>query len=368
MSNINSLLYNNYSSKNDDIEVTVSTKFKEENLKIPIFEVSPNNIVKKSIIIYGETGTGKTQIIRDIMFNCSKNFPDGSVFCPTNKDHGDYTGYFPNLLIFEDFGLHEITAIYERQQIKSNRYRNANDKDKLRELYEIIKNNNTSKYFSSLETMCNKRKKEIESIISDGDRKMKRDRFNKYMDKKYIQFYKTCIKKYTSEVENFSQSQQQIYQDLYFNPNTIVIFDDTMEEIKTLIKIGNKENNQVIKNFFYKGRHLHITHIYTFQNEDKLDAGIKKNAFYSIFTTPDSAKGFFSKANMCKSTHDKKRVSACSDEIFGEGDKKYRVMVYARLEYKHPFKYFKAELHDDFKMCDNIVWVYCKMIEDENKI
>lgn len=368
MSNINSLLYNNYSINNNDLEVHVSTKYKTENLKIPHFEICPSTIVNKSVILYGESGTGKTQIIRDIMYKCKESFPEVIVFCPTNEENHDYDGYIPDCLIYDEFDLNNITSVYERQKNKAMRYNNVNDINNLKSIYDIIKNNRTEKFHNKMLEFETKNLNNISRIVNDGERKNKRDEFNKYIKNKFIDFYKKCIKINLTSVHKLSNYQKQLVNDLDINPKILVIFDDAMEEIKSLIKIGNKENNQVIKNFFFKGRHAHITHIYTFQNEDKLDASIKKNAFYSVFTTPDSAKGFFSKANMCQSPHDKKKVEICSDEIFGDGEKKYRVMIYSRLDYKTPFKYFKADLHDDFKMCSNIIWDFCNLIEDKNKL
>lgn len=368
MSNVDKILNFNskYSKSDKDLEVFVSTKQKTETLKVPKFVPTPDKIVNKSVILYGESGTGKTQIIRDIMYINKDEFTDGVVFCPTNQENEDYAGYFPDPLIFEDFGLEDITNIYNRQQERSKRYKAANNRIKLKELFDIIKTDKEDGYHRMIKKKYDNEISKIENITSDWERKNAREDWEKRMNNEYVNFYKHYITKNTPTINIYNDHQQRIYMDLYMNPRTLVIFDDAMEEIKTLIKLGNKENNQVVKNFFFKGRHLHITHIYTFQSDLKLDKGIKDNAFFSIFTTPDSAKGFFNKANMCKSLHDKKRVEGCADEIFGDDEKKYRVMVYDRKNFKNPFCHFKADLHDNFKMCGEGTWDFCKVIEKED--
>ena len=139
MNNVDALLYNKYSKKDIDLSVFVSTKQKTETLKIPKF-TPLDIIVNKSVIIYGESGTGKTQIIRDIMYRNIDAFFDGVVFCPTNQSNGDYTGYFPKPLIYEEFNLEHITEVYSRQEARTNRYKSANNSEKLEELFNIIKN------------------------------------------------------------------------------------------------------------------------------------------------------------------------------------------------------------------------------------
>jgi hypothetical protein len=123
-----------------------------------------------------------------------------------------------------------------------------------------------------------------------------------------------------------------------------------------------KKDGDVIKNFFFKGRHAFITHFYTFQDETGLDTSIKKNAFLSVFTEPNVARGFFTKTSSSFGAQDKARAAAAIDVIFPASDtdseKKYNKFVYVRME-KNKFQYTCADEIPKFRMCSPSVWKYC---------
>jgi hypothetical protein len=139
------------------------------------------------------------------------------------------------------------------------------------------------------------------------------------------------------------------------------VFDDTITEIKQLIVQGRHEGNEIVPNFFFRGRHFDITHFYCFQEASKLDSGIRNNAFHSIFTKKATALGFFElKANnfgkeeIAEARAVIEAVLTDPDEL---GNKNYKKLVYNR-EGDIKWQYLIAELHDEFRMCSTHAWKF----------
>ncbi len=358
------------------IRVDVSGRgITDETMEIPWFDKSIDQLKDRSVIFYGPSGSGKTVLIYDIMYEARHIFPRVMVFAPTNREKRDYEGIVPKELIYEEFDLGDIKNIYENQRAAAHAYNTANNVDTLKKLFNRIATPIQKQHIGKLETQRQRAEQEVKRVIKKLDvRKSRLTELESRHNENLKNFYKSIITQRKDLLKQMHLSTDEILAVKYlnYNPRVLIIFDDAMTEIMTLIKKGRQSNDNVILDFFYKGRWAYITHFYAFQDDNRLESEIKKNAFYSIFTSPNVASAFFGRTATNFSKQDKARADAAIKAVFAEDEEesgqKYRKLVYSRLDTKHPFQYTVANLHDGFNMCSKDVRNYCKRIAKEEEL
>lgn len=346
----------------------------DETLEITWFDKSIDQLKDRSVIFYGPSGSGKTVLIYDIMYEARHEFPRVMVFAPTNREKRDYEGIVPKELIYEEFDLSDIKNIYENQRAAAHAYNTANNVSTLKKLFDRISTPIQKQHVVKLETQRLRAEQEVKRVIKKVDvRKNRLDELESRHNENLKNFYKSIIAQRKDLLQQIHLSTDEILAVKYlnYNPRVLIIFDDAMTEIMTLIKKGRQTNDNVILDFFYKGRWAYITHFYAFQDDNRLESEIKKNAFYSIFTSPNVATAFFGRSATNFSKQDKAKADAAIKAVFAEDDEggqKYRKLVYSRLDTKHPFQYTIGNLHDGFNMCSKDVRNYCKKIAKDEEL
>jgi len=351
--------------------------FPEEDVLIPLYDKSPYNFLNKSCMYYGLSGTGKTVLINDFMFRMKELFPKVIVFAPTNQEKHDYDGIVPTPLIYEDFTLDDIRELYAHQKAAAQVYNNANNLKVLNGLFDKVATRKAHQHLDRLLIMKDRAMEDIERNYKDpGQRKSKREEIKDLMREKLIAFYKSIIKPHKSKFvgnKNLTEKEALAIKYLDYNPHILVIFDDAMKEIIALIKEGKKLNDNVIENFFFKGRHAKITHFYAFQDDGGVDPGIRKNAFSNFFTSKNVALHYFNATANNFTAYEKKKAAVIIEEVFKHANEDEHPMEHAKLVYmrdnKNPFQYCIADIQDSFKMCSVAVRAYCrKVMRDESEI
>lgn len=351
------------------IKVAVSGKgVTSEELTIPWFSKKWELIKDRSVIFYGPSGSGKTVLIHDIMYNCKYQYPRVIVFAPTNREKGgDYEGIIPKELVYEEFGLEDIRKIYEHQKAAAHAYNTANNLTVLEKIFERIAATPQRQYVGTLQRQKRLAEVEIAKVYQDpAVRKVKRNELEEMHKTKLRSFYKKNIIKPNLELltsMHLPADEMMAVKYVNFNPRVLIVFDDAMTEILTLIKKGRSTKDNVILDFFFKGRWAYITHFYAFQDDNRLDSEIKKNAFVSVFTAPNVASAFFGRAATNFSKQDKARADSAIKSIFSNDEEslQHRKLVFCRMD-KNPFHFTIADLHDDFKMCSRSVRKYCESV------
>lgn len=346
-----------------------------EELEISWFAKEVNIIKDRSVIFYGPSGSGKTALIYDMMFKARYVFPKVFIFAPTNREKRDYENIVPKEMIYEEFGLDDIKNIYEHQRASAHAYNTANNLETLGKLFEKIA---SPPQRTHVATLCRQKRMaeiEIEKIYTNpNDRKSKHEELDAMHKNRLIVFYKQNVIKPNVQLlhqMNLSTDESMAVKYLNFNPRVLIVFDDAMTEIMTLVKIGRKTNDNVIKDFFFKGRWAYITHFYAFQDDNRLETEIKKNAFVSVFTSPNVATAFFGRLSASFAKQEKARADAAIKLVFAnENDQvdNYRKLVYCRLNTKNPFQYTIADLHEDFHMCSRSIRNYCKSVAQTDEV
>jgi hypothetical protein len=300
-------------------------------------------------------------------------FPKVVVFAPTNQEKHDFDGIVPVPLIYEEFTLKNIKDLYEQQRAAASVYNNANNLKVLHGLFKKVATKKSTTYLQSLLDMKKRALTDIEKNYKDvAERKAKKEEVTDLTKGRLIEFYKSMIKPHKEKFvgnKNLTEKEALAIKYLDFNPHILVIFDDAMKEIQALIREGRKSGDDVIGNFFFKGRHAKITHFYAFQDDNGINGDIKKNAFNSFFTQKQTALHYFNAGANSFTPYEKKKSGDIIEQVFNkENDKRFCKFVYVRNG-KMPFQYVIADVREDFKMCSSAIRKYCKKVmKDESEI
>lgn len=366
----------------DTIHVVVKMRGHQDvAIDVPRFKKSATLMLNKSAIFYGSSGTGKTILMKDFMFLMRKLFPIVFVFAPTNYEKNDFAKILPSPLIYEDFGIDDIRRIYLRQREAARHYNNANKIDVLRNLFSRIADKKSQQFIDRLELLREKAQQKIEETYSTdlAVRREKLEEINDLFHAKITQFYKQIIKARVNYIDRstLSVDERAAIKFINFISRLLIMFDDAGTELISLIKAdsntkatkkvkeaGDTQNGEVIKNFFFKGRHSHMTHWYAFQEDTNLDTGIRRGAFYSFFTDKQTALAFFNKSGNGFTAVEKRQSEAIINAVFSDAAPKWAKLVYVKLEKK--FYYIVADQHEDFEMCSQLTRRYCTQITSKS--
>ncbi len=358
-----------YKINDPPIKINVPPKrgVQAESMEIPMFDKDVEKIKDKSIIFYGPSGTGKTTIVYDLMYRSQYLYPRVVVFAPTNAEKRDYEGIIPGCLVYEEFSIETIREVYDQQRAAAAVYNMANDLEVLHSLFSKVANINQREHVKLLTDKKNSALETIHKTITNVSTiKSKVQEVEDSYKQMMIKFYKQNViipnrKQLLGMALNKTEKVAMKF--LSYNPRLLVIFDDAMTEIKSILKDGKKKNDNALKDFFFKGRWAYITHFYCFQDDVNIDSDIKKNAFYSVFTDSNVASAFFNRSATNFGPQDKARATQAIQEIFtGENKKKHVKLIFSRMD-SQQLQYITADLHGSFKMCSKLVRKYCESIE-----
>lgn len=356
--------------KDDSVKIIFRTRgAQDEEITIPRFTRSKNNLINKSIILYGPSGSGKSTIIRDFMHEVRKAFPLVMGFVPTNAEKHDYDAMIPRPFVHEEFGLKEIKEVYTRQKTMTEIYNNANNIKTLNKLFERVANRRAQMFLDKMKHLRDKALRESDQGTL-SEKSQRRTEIEDIFKERLARFYKQIINPNAKRLERMDLDQEEKFAIKYrhLNPRILIVFDDAFIEVMKLIKEGRRKDDEVIKNFFFKGRWANITHWYGFQDDNRLDSDIRKNAFVNVFTDKQVALSYFNRPANSFSALERKRAEAIINTIFDESKMpKHAKLVYMRLD-KNRFYYHIADEYEDrdVQMCSHVARKMAKEMESKD--
>ncbi len=336
--------------------------FSKGGREIPIFEKSIDYFLNRSIILYGASNSGKSTIIKDILYLLKKHIPNVCVICPTNKLNGSYDGLIPKPLIHSDVKENLLNDILKRQLLNVKIYNLVNDKEKLEFMYSKMINKNEES-LQKIQSAYRKVKTNLEKM---GD-SSSISKLNSEHESRIISFYKDTILGNVKHINNIdlSDNDKMLMKHVHINPNFLIIIDDAAVSANVWCKYES------VKELFFNGRHHKVTFMIAFQDDKLLDSSLRKNAFINIFTTEKVCNAYFNRAANNFSSQEKKMMVDIADAIFSKygkskDEKNYKKLVYLR-ESSEPCRWFEASPGKDFIFGSAFLIKYCEQVCKDDK-
>lgn len=317
-------------------------------------DISSKLFIDKTTVIYGESNTGKSTIIVDILYTLSEQIDQIIVFAPTDRQTNTYgTGLVPLPCIHYVISSETLSAIYDRQEALVTTYSKANNPVIIDSLFNKIRGiDNVKRIIDEIRSKFDNLRVVEQSQVSKLDElSAECTRVITNIRKKYITDNRAAL-----SLLDLTTEEAYCLRYLNLNPKLILIFDDCTVEIKTMAK-----KSSIFQKFFYQGRHLQTTIIIACHSDICLPPDIKKNVFISMYSSEKCATATFDRASANMSKVNKKSALDACTEVFMV---KWYVLVCIRdsLMYK-----YKASLHNGFKFGSKYIWEFCKMIENDGQ-
>ena len=347
--------------------------FTEDGEEIPFFTKHYSYFLNKSIILYGSSGSGKSMIMRDILYILKDHIPNILVIAPTNHLNKSFDDIIPSQLIFPDVTEELIQNIFKRQKAVVKLYNMVNDITKLENIYnklaQMSDNFIKSKVINSYTKI--KQKYQQNDDLHIVEKKIKLKELEDVHKRSLIEFYKKIINRYRNQIMN-NKSLQSKFDDIEFkiikciniNPNFLLILDDCAYNANIWSKYTE------IKEIFMNGRHHKITFMISFQDDKLLDSGLRKNAFINIFTTEVVCNAFFQRSANNFTKQEKNKLTKLAHCIFNDPklkDKNYKKLVY--IKDKNPNVYYiLADYIENFKFGSEFLHNLCDKVKKKNEM
>ncbi len=331
---------------------------------LPTFDINYKYFLDKSAILYGETKSGKSSILVDILYHLKPHVDQIVVISPMDRQNHTYDrGIVPLPCIHYEITTELLDSIWKRQGGFSVVYSRVNKTNILKSLFDRIPNNERARNeIRQIYQKLKEFKQEIETkesdpaIASSQVASMEAD-----CKQLIIMIWKHYINLNSAFLQNLQLSAAERYslKHITFNPRLVLIFDDCTAEMKKF------NTHPVMKKLFYQGRWAYITTLIACHTDKCIDPELKKGAFVSIFTEEPCASAYFDR---CSNNFNKEARTRAYEALKAAFTPlaKYQKLVWVREDKK--FYRFTATLRDEFKFCSDIVRKYCDKccaVEDE---
>ncbi len=264
------------------------------SVELPEFDVIAEKFVDKVSMFYGDTGTGKSVMMRHVLACLKQHIEQIIVISPTDAQNHTYSdGTVPIPFIHEVITETLLSDIWERQSAFVNVYKKANDPATLLKLFNRIPNIMSTKVcIAEVINRLDAFKKDMED--SGEAPHLITNKINEKTDicHQFIRnIYRTVIDRNRAKLEsmNLSENERWTLKYINFNPSLLLIFDDCTDQLKKF------RSNQILQKLFYQGRWSKITCLIACHTDKALDPELKKNARINVFTDTSSATSYFAR-------------------------------------------------------------------------
>jgi hypothetical protein len=318
----------------------------------------------KMTAFYGETGTGKSVLIRQALYTLRHRRALIVVISPTARSNGIYDGIVENLLIHPSPTEELLERIYKRQTEVSEIYLVVNKLENLKMVFDLCRDmqaQNKEQYIIKSSDQAFQSARMI-THVKQRDDEMKKITSIKL--EKLIELYKSVIAANGENLIRITQVSEpqrliiyKVVKYLFLNPELILILDDCAAEFKKLAK------TEVMKKMFYQGRNENMTTMISFQSPNDLPNELRRNAHNSFFTTAESAQYYFNTSTNGKTKQAKTKWEKIINKVFYDATySEYHKIGFIR-GVADPFRVVLAKVHDKFEAYDPAVKKFLSSIK-----
>jgi len=329
-----------------------------EGGKIYFIEKRPEIYEDKIILLYGETGSGKTHILVEILHLLKDRISIPLVFSPTNFADSEFDGMIPPECIYDNVDIKKLEDIWNTQGDRTIKYKIANDLCILKSLFDRVASQHDMSKADRIVSFTRRTLQELNynTKLNMGSRRSEKLFIEKQRNKSLIRLYKEHIKSNRNNLLDMDLDKQELIaiNFLDMNPRIVLIFDDCMSTAKEWSK------TEVVKKLFYTGRKYFITQIYTLQDDHGIPPDLRKNGMFSIFTSSNLASIYFETTSNGITSQDKKDAKKIINVVFREkrgAHPHYQKLVYDKTK-ADKFMYTVADEYDDFRIGSSYAWKY----------
>jgi hypothetical protein len=312
-----------------------------------------------SIIIFGESDTGKSTIIKDMSFLLKPHIDQILIISSSDKKNKSYSAYMaPKPCIHAKITGKLLDEMWQRQEALGNIYVRANNPEVLRRLFNRVATSHAQEIVASIE----RRRAECVANLEDceiGDISAKVKEVNSDAEEFTNKIYKHFIGNNLDAFKgvNLSKDERLTLQYLNLNPRLLLIFDDCTTDLEKFKK------HPVIQELFYQGRWSYITLIIGAHTDKSLPPELKNNAFVKIFTQDIAARSYYLRQSTALDKDKRNEYVAAINEAFTPA-KKFQKLAYVRKTGKL-YKY-TAEIRPKFRFGAPIIWKFCDYISSDD--
>ena len=332
------------------------------------FDKSVDNIINRTIVLFGKRNSGKTVMLLDLAAICSEKIPSVFVICPTSGSSGTFKDKLPGRCIKTTITKNWLVSLFNAQKSRTEFYKKVNDPDVLKSLLQKINDPGAMRTLGELESKYHTYSRRIH----DNKRLSRTARDKMLQDIKnnkeacIKEFYKIVLDKNAGKVRELSgmgrlsKIENATFVHRNLNINLLLIFDDCAAEFKKWCK-----ESEIIKRMFYEGRWYKMTIIMTAQSDKELHTEYRTNTDIGIYTHDGSANiTFGNRTSDGISKHVKTRAAHCIKAIFSSGidSREHMKLIYSRMG-GEPFFHMTAELHGEFRLGGSPLWNLSDSIE-----
>lgn len=329
-------------------------------------EITANLFLDKSTILYGQSGSGKTTIITDILWHLNKHIKQIIVFSPTDPVNRAYSGTWggesgvvPKPLIHYSISDAIIMKLWARQEMFAAVYSRANQITVVEKLFRKLNLGNVNKVLEQAEISKSQSIKRIENAISDVGLQRKKIA---ELDEQFKNFYMLIYKRYISANKNLllrmnlDADEKFALKFLDFNPRMVILFDDCSADFKKV----SKEGKVILEKMFFQNRWAFLTVIIAVHDDKLLSSELRKNAYISIFTTKQAVFAYFRRDTNAFASEMIKAATIFANNAFEVPHQKIMYLRQADKLYT-----LTATMRDDkpFTFGSGAIQEYCSLIQ-----
>lgn len=316
----------------------------------------------KLTMLYGESGSGKSYAIVDILYQLKPHIDQIVIFSPTDRQNHTYDkGIAPLPFIHYTITPKLLSNLWERQEALVNVYTRASNENILSALYKKCPNRKTAdRTIERVNDKLCEYAREIARNANDFEAaKTKCEPMIAECKKLIIMIWRQTIGANRDRLGRMKLTKEERYSLDYLdlNPRLVVVFDDCTDLLKKY------KTHEVIQKLFYQGRHSMVTTLIACHTDKAIDAELRKNAFTSIFTSQKTAHAFFTRPS---NDFDKAEQRAADElcKIAFSPLAGHQKLAFVRAENK--YYRFTSKSHPGFRFGSPAIWDYCDKIKAES--
>jgi len=240
-----------------------------------LMNITTDIVIDRSCAIYGRSGSGKSTVIKHLLYLLHERVPTTVVFSASESVNKGYSsGYVDRAFIHDHVTEAVINNIAESQKRRRKLYDQINDIDVLSNLFARIANEAERRSWGEMRRV-------YDDIIAERGRSAELD--DKF-HAECVKFLRTHLEPHIASLSRdtaLPDAESLTARRFNFNPRLTIVFDDCTTELRAL-----KSCDEALE-LIFRGRHSLCTTIIAIHGRTAILPIMRMNFTLSVFT--DSA-------------------------------------------------------------------------------